>query len=150
MESNHLISVCNYPNREREKKKNERSFIFLGFQFKVTLESNMNDIGQQTRGTIKIKFDDQEEDASLFEYESVYTCVHMNLFVLFSQSTLFTRGSTNSKTILIPNKSVSLKKISISFKKSIGLTLGIGLADQWNFRSVTVLDMQSHSRLVAH
>ncbi|CAF1306915.1 unnamed protein product [Rotaria sordida] len=100
----------------------------LGFHFRVTLESDMNDNEQQTRGIIKVKFDEQEEDASLFD-----------------QNTLLKRGSINSKTILIANKPKTLKKINISFKKSLGFSLGIGLADQWNFRSVIVLDMQSNS-----
>jgi hypothetical protein len=151
MESSRLISVCDHVNREREKKENDhRSFIFLGFQFRVTLESNMNDNGQQTRGIVKVIFGEQEEDTSLFEYESIYTCVEINPFVLFSQNTLFKRGSINSKTILIANKPTTLEKINISFKKSLGFSFGIGLADKWNFRSVTVLDMQSNFRLVIH
>jgi hypothetical protein len=136
--------------RERKKKENDQIFIFLGFHFRVTLESNMNGNGQETRGTIKVKFGEQKEDTLLFEYESIYTCVQINLFVLFSQYTLLKSGSINSKTILIANKPTTLENINISFKKSAGFSLGIGLADQWSFRSVTVLDMQSNFRLVNH
>ncbi|UJR17679.1 hypothetical protein I4U23_004577 [Adineta vaga] len=103
----------------------------LGFQYKVTLESNLNDNAKQTRGTIKIKFDEQAEDP-----------------LLFNENTLFKRGLINSKTVLIANKPASLNKITISFKKSLSSNFGIGLAGEWRFDSVTVLDMQSHIRLV--
>jgi hypothetical protein len=135
---------------ERAKKENNQSFIFLGFHFRVTLESDMNNNGQQTRGIIKVKFNGQEDDALLFEYESIYMHVQIHPFVLFSQSTLLKRGSINLKTILITNKPATLENINISFKKSLGLNFGIGLADQWNFRSVTMLDTQSNLRLVIH
>ncbi|UJR17675.1 hypothetical protein I4U23_004572 [Adineta vaga] len=103
----------------------------FGFQYKVTLESNLNDNAKQTRGTIKIKFDGEEEDS-----------------LLLNDKTLLKGGSINSKTVLIANKPASLNKITISFKKSLGSTFGIGLAGEWRFDSVTVLDMQSHIRLL--
>ncbi|CAF1120352.1 unnamed protein product [Adineta steineri] len=99
----------------------------FGFNFKFILESDMNDNAQQTRGTIKVKFDEQNEDT-----------------LLFDQNTLFKRGSIKSKTILVANKPAAMEKINISFKKSLGSTLGVGLAGQWNIRSITMLDMQCH------
>ncbi|CAF1315271.1 unnamed protein product [Adineta ricciae] len=105
----------------------------FGFQFKVTLESNMNDSKQQTRGIIKIKFDEQEEETSLFD-----------------EKILFKSSSVNSKTILIARQPASLKEITISFKKSLSSNFGLGLSNQWNFRSVSILDMQSHLRQVVY
>jgi pimeloyl-ACP methyl ester carboxylesterase len=98
----------------------------FGFHFKVTLESD-TDNGQQTRGIIKVKFNEDEKDT-----------------LLFNQNTLIKRDSSNSKIILIPNNPIPLKKISLSFQKSYTSNFGIGLADQWRFHSVTMLDIQSN------
>ena len=138
-----------YSSQPRAGAK-DPSVTFLGFHFQVTLESDLNNTRKQTRGTIKVRFDEQQEDALLFEYESIHTRVQRNEFAPFSENTSLTRGTIKSKTILITNKPMALKKISISFKKSMNINYGFGLADQWNFRSVTVLDMQSQSRLAYH
>jgi hypothetical protein len=44
----------------------KKGFIFLGYHFKVTLESDMKN-GQQTRGIFNVKFNDEQEDILLFE-----------------------------------------------------------------------------------
>jgi len=106
--------------------------------------------GQQTRGTFKVKFNDLQEEITLFEYVSIVYVAEIKykyLYLLsFSENTLIKRDSSNSKTILATNNPMPLKKISISFRKSYKAYLGIGLADEWSFRSVTVLDMQSNIR----
>ena len=43
----------------------------------------MNDSKQQTRGNIKIKFDEQEEETSLFEYESMHAFFYTNLYLVY-------------------------------------------------------------------
>jgi pimeloyl-ACP methyl ester carboxylesterase len=98
----------------------------FGFHFKVTLQSDMNN-GQQTRGIFKVKFNEQEEEISLFD-----------------QNTLIKHDSSNSKTIIITDNPIPLEEISISFRKTYDIYFGIGFADEWSFRSVTVLDMQSN------
>jgi hypothetical protein len=66
------------------------------------------------------------------------------VFVLFSQNTLIKWNSSDSKTILMANNPIPLKEISVSFRKNYEINLGIGLAGEWRFRSVIVLDMQSN------
>jgi hypothetical protein len=88
----------------------------------------------------------------LLEYVTKYyitatTHAKMNPFVLSSQNTSLKRGAIIWRTILITDKPMKLEKINISFKKHFGLNFGIGLADQWNFHSIYVLDMQSYIRL---
>jgi pimeloyl-ACP methyl ester carboxylesterase len=97
----------------------------FGFQFKVTLQSGM-DNEKQTRGIFKVKFNDQEEDITLFD-----------------QDKLIKRDSSNSRTILLTNNPMPLKEISVSFRKSYDTYFGIGFADAWSFSSITVRDMQS-------
>jgi len=57
---------------------------------------------------------------------------------------LIKRDSSNSKTIIITDNPIPLEEISISFRKTYDIYFGIGFADEWSFRSVTVLDMQSN------
>ena len=56
--------------------------------------------------------------------------------------------STKSKTIVISNDPSSLEKISISFKKTYDVYygMGYGYADEWSFRLITVLDMQTNTK----
>jgi hypothetical protein len=49
-----------------KKSEWKKGFIFLGFHFKVTLESDKNN-GQQTRGIFKVKFNQQKEETLLFK-----------------------------------------------------------------------------------
>jgi hypothetical protein len=55
------------------------------------------------------------------------------------------QDSSNSKTILITDDPSPLKEISISFQKTYDMYFGIGFADEWSFRLITVLDMQTNT-----
>lgn len=97
----------------------------FGFHFKVTLQSALGN-EKQTRGIFKVKFNEQNEDITLFD-----------------QDTLFKRDSSNSKTIIVTNNPMPLKEISISFRKTYDVYLGVGFAGEWGFSLINVLDMQS-------
>jgi pimeloyl-ACP methyl ester carboxylesterase len=98
----------------------------FGFQFEVTLVSAISN-EKQTRGIFNIQFNEQDEDITLF-----------------NQDTLIKRDSSNSKTILITNNPNLLQTISISFQKTRDLYFGVSFADEWSFDLITVLDMQSN------
>ena len=53
-----------------------------------------------------------------------------------------------STTVLVSSYPSAWNEISLSFQKSFQSNWGLGLADQWRFSTVTILDMESDERYV--
>jgi len=66
----------------KKKIKRKVSSFFLGFHFKVTLESDTNN-EKQARGIFKIKFNDLQEEITLFEYVSIVCAVEIKYEYLY-------------------------------------------------------------------
>lgn len=68
------------------KIDNAKIFIFLGYHFKVIVQSAITN-EKQTRGIFKVKFNDQEEDITLLKYVSIVCTADIKykyLYLLYS------------------------------------------------------------------
>lgn len=100
----------------------------FGFHYKVSVQSALHN-EEKTRGNFAISFDNQKERIPLFDDDKIIR-----------------HGSTYSKTVLLTSNPKSLQTITISFKKTGDFFAGIGMANEWNFRVVTVYDMQTNDK----
>lgn len=66
--------------------------------------------------------------------------------IIHSDNTVIKRDGSYSKTVLLKSNPESLQTMTISFKKTSDFFAGIGMANAWNFRIVTVYDMQTNDK----
>ena len=70
----------------------------------------------------------------------------MSFSYLFSQDTEINRTFQQSKTILVSSSLLPLQDIRLSFQKGSNAFFGWGIVDQWSFRTVDILDLETMRR----